>query len=119
MQGNIFVLTKSVPGTLTANASMRFKFPFGATLIGANAYTDNALTFILDFGTAADPDAYIDEVTITGATGTTTEIAPSSFVDGAPVHIPAGTECLLSIDYDGGGGNDSANVDVHLFFREG
>jgi hypothetical protein len=119
MQGNLFVMSLTVPGTLTADADMRFSFPFGVTLIGGNAGCDNTTSFLLNVGTAADADAYIDDLTVSGAAATTTDIAAGDLVDGAPMHIAAGTELVLAVDYDGGAGGDSANVDVHLFFREG
>ena len=88
-------------------------------LIGANAGCDNTTSFILDVGTAADTDAYIDASTVTGAAATTTDIAASDLVDGAPMHIAAGTEVVITIDYDGGAGGDAAGIHVDLFFREG
>jgi len=119
MQGNLFVISHFVAGTLSADAVKRMSFPFGVTLIGANAGCDNTTSFLLNFGTVADPDAYIDDVTVTGAAATTTDVGTADLVDGEPMHIAANTELLLTIDYDGGAGGDSANVDVHLFFREG
>ena len=119
MQGNLFTAELHVAGTLTADATKYLSFPFGVTLIGANAKTDNSTSFLLNFGTPADPDAYIDDVTITGAASATVDVAKSDLVDGAPMHIDADTELLLTVDYDGGAGTDAANVDVILFFREG
>lgn len=119
MQGNLFTISHFVAGTLSADATKRMSFPFGVTLIGGNAGCDNTTSFLLNFGTAADTDAYIDDLTVTGAAATTTDIASSDLVDGAPMHISANTELVLTVDYDGGAGGDSANVDVHLFFREG
>lgn len=119
MQGNLFVMQLFIEGTLTADVTRRFSLPVGATLIGANAGCDNATSFILDVGTAADADAYIDGETITGAAATTTDLAASDLVDGAPMHIDAGTEVVITIDYDGGAGTDGAGIHVDLFFREG
>ncbi len=119
MQGNLFVMGIEMDATLTGDIVRRFSLPIGATLIGANAGCDNTTSFILDVGTAADADAYIDGVTITGAAATTTDIAASALVDGAPMHIAANTEIVITIDYDGGAGGDAAGVNVDLFFREG
>jgi hypothetical protein len=119
MQGNLFVMQLFIEGTLTGDVTRRFSLPVGATLIGANAGCDNATSFILDVGTAADADAYIDAATITGAAATTTDIAASDLVDGEPMHIDANTEVVITIDYDGGAGTDGAGINVDLFFREG
>jgi hypothetical protein len=43
----------------------------------------------------------------------------SDLVDGVPMHIPANTEVVITIDYDGGAGGDAAGINVDLFFREG
>lgn len=119
MQGNFFVMGIEMDATLTGDIVRRFSLPIGATLIGANAGCDNTTSFILDVGTAADADAYIDNQTITGAASTTTDLAASDLVDAAPMHIPAGTEVVITIDYDGGAGGDGAGIHVDLFFREG
>ena len=62
MQGNLIAIPIIVPGTLTADVVFRMVAPFGLQLVKVTAYTDNALTFILDIGTQADFDAYLDEV---------------------------------------------------------
>ena len=119
MQGNLFVMQLFIEGTLTGDVTRRFSLPVGATLIGANAGCDNATSFILDVGIATDTDSLIDAQTITGAAATTTDIEASSLVDGAPMHIDAGDEIVITIDYDGGAGTDGAGIHVDLFFREG
>ena len=119
MQGNLFALPIHVPGTLTADVTFRFQAPFDMQLVKVTAGCDNALTFILDIGTAADPDAYLDAVTVTGATATTTEYDRTDFVDDQYPHISDGDEVVVTIDYDGGAGSDSANVSVVLWFYEG
>ncbi|HET6446170.1 MAG TPA: hypothetical protein VFI27_16505 [candidate division Zixibacteria bacterium] len=119
MQGNMFALPICVPGTLTADVSFRFQAPFDMQLVKVTAGCDNALTFILDIGTAADLDAYLDAVTVTGVTATTTEYDRDDFVDDQYPHISDGDEVVVTIDYNGGDGNDSANVSVVLWFYEG
>ena len=119
MIGNLFTIGIEMDATLTGNIVRRFQLPFSATLVKVNAGADNTLTFILDIGTAGDTDAYVDGVTITGVTATTTMISPSSFVGGEPIHIAAGTEVVISIDYDGGDGGDAAGINVDLWLREG
>lgn len=119
MQGTHFAIPFFIRGTLAANHQFRFKAPIDLTLEKVNASTDNALTFILDVGYAADTDAYLDGVTVTGATSTTTEYDEDDFVNAQHPHIAKGTEVTVDIDYDGGAGNDSANVLIMLWFSEG
>ena len=119
MQGNLFVIGLRAAGTLTANLVKRVSFPFGVTLIAVNAACDNTTGFDLDVGTAADTDAYIDAYEVIGAAATSSDIAASSFVAGAPQHIPANTEIVITVDFDATGSSDAAAPNVHLFFREG
>lgn len=108
-----------IPGTLTANVTFRFQAPIGMQLVGVNAAAADTTSFILDIGTAADTDAYLDGVTVTGAASTTTEFDREDFVGGEYPHIEAGTEVVVSVDYDGGAGGDAAAVNMVLWFTEG
>jgi hypothetical protein len=119
MQGNHFAIPITVPGTLTANVTFEFKAPINCQLEKVSANCDNALTFILDIGNTSDDDAYLDGVTVTGNTTTSTEYDRDDFVNDQYPHIAAGTMVLVSIDYDGGAGSDSANVSLLLWFSEG
>jgi len=104
---------------LAANHTYRLRLPFGVTLEGVSAAAADSTSFILDIGTAADTDAYLDGVTVSGAAATTTLYGRSNFVNGEYPHIPANTEWLVSIDYDGGAGGDAADVSVTLILAEG
>lgn len=108
-----------VPGVLAADVKFRFRAPIGMQLVGVGAACDNATSFILDIGTAADPDAYLDEKTVTGAASTTTLFGRSDFPGGEFPHWPAGGEILVSVDFDGGAGGNAANVSIVLWFTEG
>ncbi len=119
MLGNLFVLSLESDATLAADYVRRFQLPVGATLVAVNAGADNSTSFILDIGSAADADAYLDGVTVTGAASTTTMYGRSDFVDGEYPHIAANGEVVVTIDYDGGAGTDGAGVHVDLYFREG
>ncbi len=46
-----------------------FVAPFDMQLVAVSGNAANTTTCIIDIGTAADPDAYLDGVTLTGATG--------------------------------------------------
>ena len=116
MQGSLIHFGFKVDGTLTADNVRRFQAPVDLQLVKVNAGADNATSFILDIGTAADTDAYLDGVTVTGATSTTTDFGQTDFVDDEFPAIPDGTEVVITIDYDGGAGTDGAGVHVDLWF---
>ena len=120
MLGNHLLLPVSfLDAALAANQTYRVRLPFGVTIEGVSAAAADTTSFILDIGTAADPDAYLDGVTVTGAAAATTLYGRSDFVNGEYPHIPAVTEILVSIDYDGGAGGDAADVSLTLILTEG
>lgn len=116
MQGSLLHLGFKVDGTLTADNVRRFQAPADLQLVKVNAGCDNGTSFILDIGSAADADAYLDGVTVTGAAATTSEYNQTDFVNGQFPVIADGTELLATIDYDGGAGTDGANVHVDMWF---
>lgn len=120
MLGNHLLLPINfLDAALAANHTYRLRLPFGVTLEGVSAAAADTTSFILDIGTAADSDAYLDGVTVTGAASTTTMFGRADFVGGEYPHIPAGTEVVVSIDYDGGAGGDAADVSLTLILAEG
>lgn len=120
MQGTyIPICLNFLDAALAANATYRVAFPFPVQLVAVNAACADTTSFILDIGTAADPDAYLDGVTVTGAAATTTAYGRSDFVNGEFPHVAASTELLISIDYDGGAGGDASDVSVTVLFTEG
>lgn len=120
MQGTRLLLPINfLDAALAANQTYRLSLPFDVQLVGVNAAAADTTSFILDIGTAADTDAYLDGVTVTGAAATTTDFGRSDFVGGEYPHIPAGTEWLVSVDYDGGAGGDAADVSITLILTEG
>lgn len=104
---------------LAANQVHRFKFPFPVQLVYVSACAADTTSFILDIGSAADTDAYLDGVTVTGAAATTTAYTRADFVGAQFPHIAANTEIVISIDYDGGAGGDAADVSILALFTEG
>lgn len=119
MQGNHLLLPLNyLDAALAANHTFRIKLPFAVTLVGVNAACADSTSFILDIGTAADTDAYLDGVTVTGAAATSTLFGLTDFVDDQYPHIPANTEWLVSVDYDGGAGGDAADVSITLILAE-
>lgn len=121
MQGNHLFLPIIVPGTLTADVSFEFIAPFDMQLVKVSANCDADLTFILDIGenTTPDTDAYLDAKTVTGHATVNTEYDRDDFVDTQYPHIADGTHVVVTIDYDGGSGSDSANISLLLVFMEG
>jgi len=119
MDNHMLVCLNFLDAALAANATYRLKLPFGVTLEAVNAACADSTSFILDIGTAADTDAYLDGVTVTGAAATTTAYGRSDFVGGEYPHIVANTEWLVSIDYDGGAGGDASDVTVTLVLSKG
>ena len=120
MLGNHLLLPLNfLDAALSANATYRLRLPFGVTLEGVNAACADTTSFILDIGTAADDDADLDGKTVTGAAAATTSYKRADFVNGEYPHIPADTEILISIDYDGGDGGNASDVSLTLIFTEG
>lgn len=119
MDNHMLVCLNFLDAALAANATYRLSLPFPVTLEAVNAACADTTSFILDIGTAADPDAYLDGVTVTGAAATTTDFGRANFVGGEYPHIPAGTEWLVSVDYDGGAGGDASDVSVTLILSKG
>ncbi len=116
MQGSLIHFGYALDATLTGNLVRRFQAPVDLQLVKVNAGCDNATSFILDIGTAADDDAYLDGVTVTGAVATTTEYGLADFVDAEFPVIPDGIEVVITIDYDGGAGADAAGINIDLWF---
>lgn len=120
MLGNHVLLTINyTAAALAANQTYRFSLPFGFTLVGVNAASADTTSFILDIGTAADDDAYLDGKTVTGAASTTTDFGQADFVGAQYPHVAPDTEMHVSIDYDGGAGGDAAGVCITLILAEG
>ena len=119
MQGNHVTVPIFVPGTLSANMHYEFIAPFDMQLEAISVNADDTTTFILDVGTTADTDAYLDAVTVTGEATTSVELGKADFVNTEFPHIVKGTMVVFTIDYDGGSGGDSAGVSILATFGEG
>lgn len=120
MQGTYLPISLNyLDAALAANHTYRVSFPFPVQLVYVNAACADSTSFILDIGTAADTDAWLDGVTVTGAAATTTGFDRADFVGGEHPHIDANTEIVISIDYDGGAGGDAADVSLTVLFTEG
>jgi hypothetical protein len=118
MQGTHFPITIHVPGTLAANVSAAFQFPFDVQLVQVSAGASNANNGIIDIGPSTDTDGYLDAKDI-GDSAPAVFDKPSDFVSSVFPHIVAGTIITVSLDYDGAGGTAAANFTAVLIFTEG
>lgn len=120
MLGNRFLVTLNyLDADLAANDTHRFRLPFGFTLLAVNACCAASDSFILDVGTIDNDDEYLDGKTVEGSATVTTLFGASDFVGGQCPYIPANTEMLITIDYDGGDGGDAGGVSLTLVCAEG
>ncbi len=118
MLGNLFTISFHVAGTLAANIATRFKLPVDAQLIAVSACGSNTNNGIIDVGTAADTDAYLDAKDI-GDGGTPSTFGKADFVGTEYPHIAAGTNIACNLDYDGASGTATADFTAVLTFLEG
>ena len=116
MQGSYLHMGFRVFGALTADEYFEFIAPFDMQLVQVSGNAANTTSCIIDIGTAADTDAYLDGVTLTGATAVPTVWDQDDFVNGQYPAIPSGTVVQITIDYDGGAGGDVDDLNLDLWF---
>lgn len=119
----VFQTAFHVPGTLSANLSLKWVAPFDCQLIHVQAVGSNANDATLKVGTSADDDGYITAFAV-GDSGTPVEKEALSDFDGALAdgqypHITDGTIINLAVDYDGASGTAAQDLTVVLTFTEG
>lgn len=119
MQGDHLLVPIFVPGTLAADFHYEFAAPFDMTLVEVSGNCNASTSVILDVGTTADTDAYLDGVTVTGHATNATIFDRDDFVNTQYPHITKGTYVVVTVDYDGGAGGDGAGVSLLLTFAEG
>lgn len=125
MQGNHFVHSYHIAGTLAANITIYFTVPANCSLEHVSVVGSNANDATLKIGTSGDDDGYKTAAAI-GDSGTPVEWDLDNF-DGALLtdagkeypHILDGTIVVLTLDFDGAGGTAAANVTIVLTFSEG
>lgn len=118
MQGNHFVVTFHIPGTLAANITPVFTVPFDCSLEHVSAVASNDSAATLKLGNSGDDDAYLAECAI-GDSGTPVEKGRADFVGGQYPHIANGTVFTATLDYNGDAGTAAQNVTILLTFSEG
>ena len=116
MQGSYLHMGFRVFGALLADEYFEFIAPFDMQLVRVSGNAANTTSCILDIGTAADTDAYLDGVTLTGATAVPTEWTQTDFVNDQYPAIPDGTVVQITVDYDGGAGGDVDDLMLNLWF---
>ncbi len=115
---NIFSYIYHIPGSLTANIQSVFSIPFDCTLIHVSAVASNINDAALKLGTIADDDAYLASFDI-GDSNIPQVKSRMDFVEGQYPHISAGTNFMVTLDYDGSSGIAAQNVTIALTFAKG
>jgi len=119
MQGTRFTVSYHTAGTLAANHSFIFKFPFDVQLVAVSAAASNASSAILDIGKTASLEAYVANMDVGDSSVAAILDEPSEFVDDNYPHIVANTNIICTLDYDGAGGTAAADFTLVLTFTEG
>jgi len=121
----IFQQLIHIPGTLTANISVKYTAPMDCTLLHVSAVASNDSDATLTIGDSSDADEYLTSSAI-GDSGTPNEFDGDDFVDtsGDTHHlyyprIADGTVVVITLDYDGDSGTAAQNVTILLTFAEG
>lgn len=119
----VFQTAFHVPGTLTANLSIKWTAPFGCQLIHVSAVGSNDGDATLAIGDSTDADGFVTAFAI-GDSGTPVEKEALTDFDGALAgsqypHIDDGDIIALTVDYDGSGGTAADDLTIVLTFTEG
>ena len=119
MQGTRFTVSYHTAGTLAANHSFIFKVPFDCQLIGVSAVTSNASSGILDVGYTGALEAYVANMDVGDSSIAAILDEAGDFEGDNFPHIPALTNIICTLDYDGAGGTAAADFTLVLIFTEG
>ena len=121
----IFQQAYHIPGTLSANVSIKFTAPCDCTLLHVSAVGSNANNGLITIGDSADADEYLTSSSI-GDSGTPAEFDGDDFVDTAGAthtryypRIADGTIVAIALDYDGASGTATDDFTLVLTFAEG
>jgi len=109
---------KLLAGTLSADETFTFLFPFDVQLIHIAAMASNDSDATLSVGTTGSAAAHMAATTI-GDSGTMKELNRDDFVNSQFPHIAAGTVILATLDHDGSSGTAAQNVEIQFTFVEG
>lgn len=113
MMERTIVLSFYIPGTLAANYTPAYEFPFPTRLEAIKAWASNNSDATL---AVADPSATMVTATTIGDSGDPKTIA----VDGAEVaQTAADTKVTLTLDFDGASGTAAQNVQILVILKTG
>ncbi|MGB9673650.1 MAG: hypothetical protein ACPL3P_05890 [Anaerolineales bacterium] len=115
---NVFTHTFHIPGTLAANVIPVVSIPFDCSLVHVSAVASNTNDATLKVGSTLDDDAFVSAFAI-GDGNVPVVKSRKDFVEGQYPHLPAGTNLMLTLDYDGAGGTAAQNVTIVLTFTKG
>ena len=118
MQGNHITFCWHVPGTLAANETPVFAFPFDVTLIMVQAVGSNTNNAQIKCGYVGSDAAYL-ALSDVGDANTPLAYDRDNFVGGECPHIAKDTPIVVYVDYDGSAGTAVQNLTVLLLFSEG
>jgi len=125
MAQRIFQQAYHIPGTLSADISIKFTAPFDCTLLHVSAVGSNANDGLLTIGDSDDADEYLTSSSI-GDSGTPVEFDGDDFVDTSGnshtryyPRIADGTIVVIALDHDGAGGTATDDFTLILTFAEG
>ncbi|MFC1879386.1 hypothetical protein ACFLZW_05685 [Chloroflexota bacterium] len=110
-----FCVNYETPGTLAANDTFEFKMPVPAILYRVSAVASNDSDATIMIGTAADTDAYMAATTI-GDSGVPNQLDRDDFIDDQYPHIPADTNVVITLDYDGAAGTAADDFELLVTF---
>lgn len=116
MQGTYIHYGLFLLGVQTGDQFREFKAPFDMQLVAVGGNSANTTTCLIDIGTAADADAYLDGVELTGATDVPTEWGLADFVGAQYPAIPKDTVVQILITFDGGQAGDVDDLNLDLWF---
>lgn len=118
MATRVFTISFHIPGTLSANVTPVWTAPFDCQLIHVSATATNNSDATLAIGTTSSASAYLAATAI-GDSSDPAEFDRNDFVGQQFPHIAAGTDIMLTLDYDGSSGTAAQNVTIILTFTEG
>lgn len=119
MQGTRFAVFHHTVGTLAANQSLIFKFPFPVTLLSVSAAGSNANNAIIDVGYTAALEAYVKDMDCGDSSVAAILDSDTDFEGDVFPHIAALTNIIVTVDYDGAGGTAVNDFSICLTFSEG
>ncbi len=119
MQGTRFAVSYHTGGTLAANQTVIFKFPFDVQLISVSAANTAATDALVDVGKTAALEAYVKDMAVGDSSVAAVLDEAGDFEGDVFPHIVADTNIIVSVDYDGAAGVAAANLTLVLVFSEG